>query len=132
MIINTLYGEDHIESRVCSDCGVEKPLCEFSMDTTYVRSKCKECKRKHTRETNLLRKSYPKPPKDHACPICGDTEEDQIKKGYVRTSWCLDHDHNTGKFRGYLCHLCNTGLSNFKDNPDILEKALEYFLDKSS
>lgn len=123
----TLWGEDDsIETRICSDCRIEKPLSEFSMDTTYVRSKCKSCVSKHNKIANLLKKQYPKPPKDYACPICDMTQEMMKQKGYVRVSWCLDHDHDTNEFRGYICHLCNTGLSNFQDDPEILKRAYEY------
>jgi hypothetical protein len=37
-----------------------------------------------------------------------------------------DHNHKTGKLRGLICGLCNCGLGNFKDNPDILRKAALY------
>ena len=123
----TLWGEDDtIETRTCSDCRVEKPLSEFAMDTTYVRSKCKQCKKKHTRVANMLKKQNPPPGKNYACPICGDTVKSMQEKGYVRTSWCLDHDHETGKFRGYICHLCNTAISNFQEDKSILENAIKY------
>ena len=123
----TLWGEDYsVESRVCSECRIEKPLSEFAMDTTYVRSKCKKCKREHSKNANLLKKQHPKPPKDYICPICGDTEETMKSKGYVRISWCLDHDHETNKFRGYICHLCNTAISNFKEDREIVKNAYNY------
>lgn len=38
----------------------------------------------------------------------------------------LDHDHNTGKVRGFLCDLCNQGLGMFKDNTETLFKAIDY------
>lgn len=38
----------------------------------------------------------------------------------------LDHDHNTGKVRGFLCDCCNTGLGLFKDNTEIMFKAINY------
>lgn len=36
------------------------------------------------------------------------------------------HCHEKDKFRGWLCGNCNIGLGNFKDNVEILEKAIEY------
>lgn len=37
-----------------------------------------------------------------------------------------DHDHLTGKFRGYICHNCNVGLGMFKDDVDVLRLAIKY------
>lgn len=38
----------------------------------------------------------------------------------------VDHDHSTGKVRGLLCSICNTGIGMFKDSTKNLEKAIEY------
>lgn len=38
----------------------------------------------------------------------------------------IDHCHTTNKFRGILCHACNVGLGHFKDDIEILQKAIEY------
>ena len=38
----------------------------------------------------------------------------------------LDHNHVTGYIRGLLCSSCNTGLGMFKDNKNIIIKALKY------
>lgn len=38
----------------------------------------------------------------------------------------VDHDHATGKIRGLLCHHCNTALGSFKDDTNIMKKAIEY------
>jgi hypothetical protein len=42
----------------------------------------------------------------------------------------LDHDHATGKFRGFLCRSCNFGLGCFKDSIEFMEKAIEYLKEK--
>lgn len=57
----------------------------------------------------------------HSCAICGDHESlNRNSKLFV------DHDHKTGGVRGLLCHGCNAGIGNLKDNADLLEKAAEY------
>jgi hypothetical protein len=43
-----------------------------------------------------------------------------------RGQFHADHDHNTNQPRGVLCHNCNVALGNFKDNPELLQKAIEY------
>lgn len=52
------------------------------------------------------------------CHICGEVE------GADRLH--MDHDHETGKFRGWLCSSCNHGLGRFRDSQELLTKALEY------
>lgn len=38
----------------------------------------------------------------------------------------IDHDHETGKVRGLLCHTCNSGIGMLKDSTLLLEKAINY------
>lgn len=38
----------------------------------------------------------------------------------------FDHCHRTKKFRGLVCRLCNVVLGRFKDDINILEKAIKY------
>ena len=59
------------------------------------------------------------------CEIC-DIKFDNIKKGAHRTKACIDHDHKTGVIRGIICGNCNFGLGNFKDNIELIEKAIKY------
>lgn len=49
------------------------------------------------------------------CEICGKMERMHI-----------DHCHEKKVFRGILCNECNHGIGNFKDNPDLLLKAIKY------
>ena len=55
------------------------------------------------------------------CAICNATSSDN--RGHRLH---VDHDHATGKVRGLLCKACNTALGNFKDNTDLMAKAIEY------
>ena len=54
------------------------------------------------------------------CEICGVPELECVKKLH------LDHDHNTGKFKGWLCNRCNVGISMLGDSTEILEAAIDY------
>lgn len=60
------------------------------------------------------------------CAICGNSEiwiEPRTKKLALLA---VDHDHKTNKIRGLLCRRCNSSLGGFRDNPEILKKAIEY------
>jgi hypothetical protein len=54
------------------------------------------------------------------CYICGVMESDCNKK------LCLDHCHETGAMRGWLCHKHNAMLGFANESVDILEIACEY------
>jgi hypothetical protein len=59
------------------------------------------------------------------CPLCGL----ELKSGSAVTdkqTKVLDHCHNTGKIRGFMCKKCNWGLGLFNDNPELLEKAAQW------
>ena len=58
--------------------------------------------------------------KPEQCEICGAFGKD-LKRGL-----CFDHDHNTGKFRGWICTRCNLILGLAKDNSELLIKLSEY------
>lgn len=58
------------------------------------------------------------------CKICQTDLESFNRRPHV------DHCHSTGKVRGILCYACNTGLGNFKDSKELLQKAIEYLTDE--
>lgn len=64
-------------------------------------------------------------PSDNRCNICHRTPLEASPSGrYVRLS--LDHCHETGQLRGFLCAQCNKGLGNLGDTTDDLRRALAY------
>ena len=52
----------------------------------------------------------------YPCDLCGKSI----------TKLNCDHDHETGKFRGWLCHRCNIALGMLGDNAVGLRRALQY------
>lgn len=40
----------------------------------------------------------------------------------------FDHDHATGKFRGWICNQCNVSLGMVRDNIDVLQKMIAYLV----
>lgn len=40
----------------------------------------------------------------------------------------LDHDHETGQFRGLLCAHCNMAIGQLQDSVEILRSALAYLV----
>ena len=52
------------------------------------------------------------------CSIC--------KKSIELSDSAIDHNHETGEFRGVLCKTCNRALGLFKDNTEILMSAYQY------
>jgi len=65
--------------------------------------------RRQQREQNAGR------PMPKMCDVCSEEK-----------SLFFDHDHKTGKFRGWLCSHCNFALGHAKDSPELLFKLIEY------
>ena|SRR5579863_4387212 len=54
-------------------------------------------------------------PRANQCELCG-----------CFTKTVFDHDHSTGKFRGWLCDRCNRTLGQVKDSTALLDRMIQY------
>ena len=131
--------------KTCTSCNVEKDYSEFYASTSKksgYKSNCKECVktranvyyrtdkgRKYIQEKQWRVKGIDMTveryqelldAQKNGCGICG------VEKNRNGSRLCVDHDHNTGKIRGLLCHHCNTALGKMQDSEEMLMKAIEY------
>ena len=66
------------------------------------------------------------------CPMCSRKRKDIKKEGEHgglknnREVFVLDHDHDTGEFRGHICNTCNSGLGFLNDDLSRLKNAVKY------
>ena len=124
----------------CSQCG-ETDRTKFYVNKKGYKttSMCRECHKKqcmvrwHARtpvekQATRVKAMYGLEPEQYKemhkaqqgkCAICN--EEPKTKRGLH-----VDHDHETGKVRGLLCHGCNVALGSFKESVTLLNKAVEY------
>lgn len=58
------------------------------------------------------------------CGICG-CKKNHLRKG-KEIAMAVDHCHATGKVRGLLCGDCNRALGSFKDDLEVMMKAIAY------
>ena len=137
---NTLFDDDYVETKVCIKCGVRKHVSEFQTrvggekglrEVHNRRNECKPCKAKLDKETSLAKKIAGPVPNNHICPICKRNEE-QLKGAHngfgVKRPWVLDHNHDTGHFRAWICQRCNIalGTNGFNESVDTLKNAIKY------
>ena len=113
----------------CSVCNELKENTEFTFyknrhtDNGYrlmTNTNCVVCQKIRSKERAAIKKKFKniKPPEfGELCECCGKP---------VTRNWQLDHCHDTGDFRGWLCKQCNTGLGNLGDNLQSLQLAVEY------
>lgn len=140
-------------SKVCSKCGEDVLLDGYyelanpgPNSTPYGRAlqPCKSCRvarstelretperKREVRDSNLKRlygigvDEYDEMCKKQSglCAICSKPPSGTNSRNkYLH----VDHCHETGSVRKLLCHMCNTGLGAFRDNPDLLQKAIVY------
>ena len=135
-----------MSSKYCNKCKINKPehIAYYykRSDTGKLRGTCIQCTKKTHRnwrynnkegvkkhgrtqvlkQYNLDEKGYSELliNQDCECAICGVHQDD------LKRNLCVDHCHKTGRNRGLLCSLCNTGIGKLGDDAESLHKAYTY------
>jgi hypothetical protein len=66
------------------------------------------------------------------CVICEEVLPDLLVYNNRRRGYAIDHNHETGEFRGILCLKCNSMLGMARDSQILLEKASAYLKERGS
>jgi len=116
----------------CTKCGDSHKEDEFPVmltrqggSITY-RAHCKACEKRLSKHRRDIKKKHGNPPEWYACPICLRGEQELRGQTNSKSLWALDHNHDTGGFRGWLCQSCNRALGIFNDDVEFLKRAMEY------
>lgn len=107
--------------KICIYCEQAKDISDFpkhKQNKDQLDNRCKSC----IKEQNDIRKNLHKtaPNKPEVCECCG-----RIPK-----KWCLDHDHITNEFRGWLCDQCNMAIGILGDDLNGVTNAMNYLLSR--
>lgn len=127
---------DGFSKKICNVCNKLKRTTEFARNQNAKnnrpvrRPSCKDCRiileGVGVSKTDRIEWRKKKPETEpFECPIC--------KKRSIAGVNCkvvLEHDHRTGKPRGWICDSCNTGLERFKDDVAVLKSVIA-FLEKN-
>lgn len=132
------------KTRHCSVCKTWKHWDAFGIYKGQPKAQCKECRAelelrkrgfdidgsRRIAHRSKLKTKYGITPEqydemlkaqDGCCAICRSPTP-----GIRGQSFCVDHDHTTGRIRGLLCGKCNRALGFFGDSINILTEAIQY------
>jgi transcription elongation factor Elf1 len=128
---NDNFDRNSPEYKICSRCGKRKHETEFAKNQyrkgsiIVRRAYCIECgklaKPIPSKIKNEYEKKYPRPKigEIFQCPICK-----RKKEIWHKNQVCLDHNHETGEIRGYICGDCNASIGRMGENIDVFERAI--------
>ena len=110
------------QCRVCNELMTHN---NFSVQGTMdrfgrrkLRSICITCDNENRSVINKIKRDPNTPKPGPNCDCCGQP--------FGESKPSLDHDHKTGKFRGWLHTNCNLSIGNLGDDVEGVQKALDY------
>ena len=121
-----------VQTQKCSKCRKDKFMAEYAFNTSgtdgfdkkglrRLRPECRPCygeaiKGKNKAMQIAKEAGIPsRPAEGLLCKLCS-----------TKQATVFDHDHETNKFRGFLCGDCNRGLGLLGDKPELILRALIY------
>ena len=132
-------------TKTCRICSLDLPASSFHRKRSAadgLQTYCKDCNRQATYaqrqadpEGNRARQrryDVRRPGKHGVLP---EQRDEMVRAQGGRCAICrqetvlvVDHCHETGRVRGMLCKLCNSGLGFFKDDQNSLQAAISYLV----
>jgi RNase P subunit RPR2 len=127
----TKTGKPH-KYKICNVCHILKEdYKDFDINQTdalgrkTTRPTCIECRKNidgiALKTSEKKRMLSEKPDIFFVCPICKKASIPGVTANLV-----IDHNHETGNARTWICDSCNTGLGRFKDDIELLKEAINY------
>lgn len=135
-----------VAEKYCKECRRNRPIAMFGHGGRN--SNCDNCRIQKTERVRRFRERNPTrhlktlfggdfdydrtlAAQGGGCGICGKAREDNGQR------LAVDHAHPSrsasggkrnrkGQARGILCRNCNQGLGRFRDDPDLLRRAIAY------
>ncbi len=135
-VFNVKKTGDGFPKKICNICHKLKKTTEFAKNQnaknnrSVRRPSCQKCRKQlegvniSSAEKNKWSKSKPVD-EPFECPVCSKRTIAGITSKVV-----LEHDHRSGKVRGWVCDSCNTGIGRFKDDKELLKKAIKFIESK--
>ena len=122
---------DEFPKKICNICHRLLDTTSFARNQNNInrpvrRPSCQECRKTLEGESPTLKEKQrwlkTKPHLEpFECPICGKRTIAGVTCNVV-----IDHNHHTGEIRGWICDSCNTGIGRFKDDVQLLKRAIKY------
>ena len=119
------------KEKYCKVCNKLLPITSFQKNQynkageVIRRSECNECRKYKKpivhKDRRIFEQKNPRPKiGDYSyCLICERSIRVQKNRDVN-----LDHSHETGNIRGWVCNDCNTGMGKFKDSVSIIGRAI--------
>ena len=135
-IIDVRKTGDGFSKKICNVCHKLKETKAFAKNQnaknnrSVRRPSCKDCRVKmegvgvsKADRTKWVKEKPVNEPFE--CPVCKKRTIAGVTSKVV-----LEHDHRTGKARGWICDSCNTGIGRFKDDIELLKSAMKFLKKK--